>query len=53
MSTSELHVDNSKCGGRTSTIRERLNELPGVAPTSAHVEADTVRVMHDVINGRT
>lgn len=43
----ELTVDNLKCGGCASTVRKRLNELPGVVSTSVDVENDKVTIAHD------
>ncbi|MBK8227800.1 MAG: heavy-metal-associated domain-containing protein [Flavobacteriales bacterium] len=42
-----LNVDNLKCGGCASTVRRRLNELPGVVSTSVDVNNGTVTVAHD------
>ncbi len=42
-----LHVDNLKCGGCASTIRHRLQELPGVSTVLVDPDAGTVHVEHD------
>lgn len=47
MPTILLHVDNLKCGGCASTVRHRLQELPGVSGVWVDPPAGTVRVEHD------
>jgi len=42
-----LRVDNMKCGGCASTIRHRVQELPGVSGVWVDPPAGTVRVEHD------
>lgn len=47
MPSQTIHVDNLKCGGCASTIRHRLQEVPGVTGVWVDPEADTVRFEHD------
>lgn len=42
-----IHVDNLKCGGCASTVRHRVQELPGVSGVWVDPPAGTVRVEHD------
>lgn len=41
-----LHVDNLKCQGCASTIRHRVQEIPGVAFVQVDPAAGTVSVEH-------
>ena len=47
MPVQPIHVDNLKCGGCASTIRHRVQELPGIAGVWVDPEAGTVRFEHD------
>lgn len=46
-----IRVDNLKCGGCASTIRHRVQELPGVSGVWVDPEAGTVRYEHDGSSG--
>lgn len=47
MPSQTIHVDNLKCGGCASTIRHRVQELPGITGVWVDPDAGTVRFEHD------
>ena len=42
-----LHVDNLKCGGCVTTVKRRVQELPGVESVTVDPEAGLVDLVHD------
>lgn len=52
MSELIFHVDNLKCGGCATSIRNRLAELPGVSGVFVDPEAGTVNLSNDGASSR-
>lgn len=42
-----FHVDNLKCGGCVTTVKRRVQEVPGVESVMVDPEAGSVELIHD------